>query len=393
MGRVAATVAAAILLFAGAVWYSQALPPPPEGYSGLQFAAMTAADEARTPLLRRGAAILDVDEGSPADKAGITPGEVIAAIDGRSVASARQASDRIRAYRPGQRALLTLYDVDAGALKPQKVMIVFGAMPDPKETKKYSVRPPRTLAKEVFAAPPIVANAAWARRLSRGAFLKPQELTGLGAGRCNALAPEKWRIAGYAPDGSVFHVMAPTTFQHALLLRLKPKGRKAEDVIGAELEKTFGSAVKLSASAEQPFGFRRADWGNPKGGAGFVVWRMQGSDLQVWIAAFAAAESGWALPSTAAVLFSMNCAKGTAPRDPSLAVTSVSAQCLGGKCQDSDLAAAYLATLRLGYVHDPKGRNYLINPRRDLWANGAKGPGYYHQVDGENEKLEPGRTN
>jgi len=393
MGRVLASVAAAILLFAGAVWYSQRQPPPPQGYSGLQFAAMTAADEARTPLLRRGAAILDVDDGSPADKAGITPGEVIAAIDAKPVASARQASDRIRAYRPGQRVLLTLYDVDTGEVKPEKVALVFAVMPDPKETKKYSVRPPRTLAKEIFAPPPIVANAAWARRLSRGAFLKPQELTGLGAGRCNALAPEKWRIAGYSPDGNLIHVMAPTTFQHALLLRLKLDGRKAEDVIGAELEKTFGSAVKLSTPAEQPFGFRRADWGNTHGGAGFVVWRIQGGELQVWIAAFAAAEAGWALPSTAAVLFSLNCAKGTAPRDAAMVITSVSARCLGGQCQDSDLAAAYLARLKLGYVHDPKGRNYLINPKRDLWQNGAKGPGYYHQVDGENEKLEPGRTN
>lgn len=393
MGRVLATVAAAILLFAGAVWYSQHLPPPAQGYSGLEFAGMSAADEARTPLLPRGATIQDVDAGSPADKAGITPGAVIAAIDGQPVASARQASDRIRAYRPGQRALVTLYDLDTGMVKPQDVAIVFAVMPDPKETKKYSVRPPRTLAKEIFAPPPIVANAAWARRLSRGAFLKPQELTGLGAGRCNALAPEKWRIAGYAPDGSLFHVMAPTTFQHALLLRLTLQGRKAEDVIAAALEKTFGSAVKLSMSAQQPFGFRRADWGNARGGAGFVVWRVQGDDVQMWIAAFAAAESGWALPSTAAVLFSLNCAAGTAPRDPAMTVTSVSARCLGGKCQDSDLAAAYLATLRLGYVHDPRGRNYLINPRRDLWANGAKGPGYYRQVDGENEKLEPGRTN
>lgn len=393
MGRIAATVAAAILLFAGAVWYSQRLPLPSAGYSGLEFAAMTAAGEARTPLLRRGAMIQDVDADSPADKAGITPGEVIAAIDGKPVVSARQAADRIRAYRPGQRALVTLYDVDTGAVKPEKVTLVFTAMPDPKETKKYSVRLPRTLAKEIFAPPPIVANAAWARRLARGAFLKPQELSGLGAGRCNALAPEKWRIAGYAADGSLIHVMAPSTFQHALLLRLPLAGRGAEDVIREFLEKTFGSAVKVSAPAEQPFGFRRADWGNAHGGAGFVVWRMQGDDVQLWIAAFAAAESGWALPSTAAVLFSLNCATGTAPRDPAMTVTSVSARCLGGQCQDSDLAAAYLAALRLGYVHDPKGRNYLINPRRDLWQNGAKGPGYYHQVDGENEKLEPGRTN
>jgi len=393
MGRVLATVAAAILLFAGAVWYSQRRPPTPQVYSGLEFAAMTAADEARTPLLKRGAAIMDVDPDSPADRAGIMPGDVLAAIDGEAVRSARQASEKIRSYHPGQRAVLRFYDVAADAVKPQTATILFTGLPDPKETKKYSVRPPRTLAKEVFALPPIAANAAWSRRLSRGAFIKPQELTGLGAGRCNALAPERWRVAAYASDGSQFHVMAPATFQHALLLRMPLQGQKQDDVIRAELEKLFGSAVTLSPSVAQPFGFRRATFGNARGGAGLVVWRRQGTQLQLWIAAVAAAEAGWALPSTAAVLFSMNCAPGAAPRDPMLAVTSVSAQCLGGKCQDSDLAADYLTMLRLGYVHDPKGHNYLINPRRDLWQNGAKGPGYYHQVSGENEKLEPGRTN
>jgi hypothetical protein len=74
-------------------------------------------------------------------------------------------------------------------------------------------------------------------------------------------------------------------------------------------------------------------------------------------------------------------------------MTSVSAQCLGGKCQDSDFAASHMETLKLGYVHDAASRTYLVNPKRDYWIGGAEGPGFYHQVGGENEKLEPGRTN
>jgi len=393
MGRVVATLAVAVLLFAGAVWFSQTRPPPPLGYSGLEFADLTAAEAGRVPRLRHGAAIADVEPGSPADKAGIVEGDVVAAIDGQPVNAARQASRRIRGYAVGARAVLTLYDIESGEAKPKDVAVTFEAAPDPKETKTYSVRPPRTLAKEHFALPPIIANAAFARRLSRGAFLKPQELTGLGAGRCNGLAPEKWRVAGYAPDGSLIHVMAPVTFQHAMLMTLPLAGAAPRAAIAALLEKTFGSAVKLATPVQQPFGFQRATFGNARGGAGLAVWRLKGGGLQLWISAFAAAEAGWALPSTAAVMFSLNCARGTAPRDPSLVITSVSAQCLGGKCQDSDLASAYLSSLRLGYVHDPKGRNYLINPKRDLWQNGAQGPGYYHQVSGENEKLEPGRTN
>ena len=52
-----------------------------------------------------------------------------------------------------------------------------------------------------------------------------------------------------------------------------------------------------------------------------------------------------------------------------------------------------MTQLRLGFVHDADGLNYLINPKRDFWQDGAEGPGYYHQLGGTNEKLEPGRTN
>jgi len=391
MGRVLAAITAAVLLFAGAVWYSQNLPPPQASYSGLQFAQMSAADAGRVAV--RGAAIAAVDPGSPADTAGIAPGEVVSAIDGAPVATARRASDRLRAYRPGQRAVLTLHDITEGETRPRQVAVTLSAMPDPKQTGKYSVYPPRLLAKEVFAMPPIAANSAWARRLARGAFLKPLELSGLGAGRCNAVAPEKWRVAGYAPDGSLFHVMAPVTFQHAILLSAPLAGRTPGDFIRAYLEETFGSTAVLSPPETEPFGFTLLSFGNARGGAGFAEYRVRDGRIQLWIAAVAAAEAGWALPATGAVLFSMNCNPAAAPRDPALTVTSVSAQCLGGKCQDSDFAAAYLKTLQLGYVHDPKGRNFLINPRRDLWANGAQGPGYYHQVNGENERLLPGRTN
>ena len=36
---------------------------------------------------------------------------------------------------------------------------------------------------------------------------------------------------------------------------------------------------------------------------------------------------------------------------------------------------------------------FLVNPRNDFWQNGAEGPGFYRQLGGTNEKLEPGRIN
>ncbi|HEY5347266.1 MAG TPA: hypothetical protein VIJ72_03665, partial [Rhizomicrobium sp.] len=98
---------------------------------------------------------------------------------------------------------------------------------------------------------------------------------------------------------------------------------------------------------------------------------------------------------TAAVVFSVRCAARLLPlpRAPEMASAAISVRCQDGRCAESDFAAAGLERFRLGYVHNARGDVFLINPRRDLWATGPEGPGYYRQMGGENEKLEPGRTN
>ena len=76
-----------------------ARPPDPHGYSGLEFARVTEAAALRAPLLTtHGALVLGVAENSPAARAGIRPGAVVAQIDGEDISSARQASraDRCR---------------------------------------------------------------------------------------------------------------------------------------------------------------------------------------------------------------------------------------------------------------------------------------------------------
>ena len=57
------------------------------------------------------------------------------------------------------------------------------------------------------------------------------------------------------------------------------------------------------------------------------------------------------------------------------------------------IARAEPTVLRFGYVHNMKGDMFLVRPRRDYWQSGAEGPGFYHQIGGENEKLLPGRIN
>jgi PDZ domain len=390
------SVAVALALFAGAVLYAIHRPPRPRGFSGLEFAALTQAASARTPLLPRGGALVfQVAGDSPADKAKIKPGEVVSAIDGEPVQSARQASDMVRAHQAGDHVAFTLYDVTKGEVKPEIVSLTFEDAPVPKKT--FSVHPPRTLAREYFVPPVPAANASWSQRILRGATIKPLALTGLGAGACNGFAPEEWRVAAHAPDNSLFHLMAEKSFQHAIYKESALDGASPDRFIKGFLETTFGASVVLMPQQTRPFGFVLRDFGNDKGGAGFVLYRVTGGRIALWVAAVAGGEAGWAKPLTGAVVLSMRCASPGAPaltaRDASLLATRISTRCIQGQCSEGDFAASYLTVLRLGYVHNDKNQMFLVHPHGDFWQDGSQGPGFYHQIGGENEKLEPGRIN
>jgi hypothetical protein len=380
---------------AGVAWYVHP-PGKPRGYAGLEFSVMTPAAAARAPLLTsRGALIYDVAEASPADKAGLHAGEVVAAIDGAPVTSAQQASGIVRQHRDGDRVVFTIFDETVGDIHSKDVAVNFIAQPP--VTKKRSVKPPRTLAKEYFPLPTMGANADWSRRIARGPTIRPLAIPGLGAGRCNGFAPEDWFVAAHASDDSMIHVMAPTGFEHAIYQSAKLDGRAPRDFVLGLIAGNFQGVPTSTPDAPQPFGFRQFDFGLSRGAVGFAEYRVSGDRIAVWIAAVAAADAAWAQPQTGAVVFSLHCpaagAPAPLPRDRSLAPTSVSTSCLQGACGEGDFAAHYMSVLRLGYVHAPDGSNYLIKPKSDYWQNGAEGPGYYHQVGGANEKLEPGRTN
>jgi PDZ domain-containing protein len=389
-------IAIAAVLFAGVVWRAVHAAPKPHGFSGLEFAPLTAAAAARTPLLDRGGALVfAVMPDSPAEKAKIKPGEVVAAIDGTAIVSARQASDLVRLKRAGDAVALTLYDTTKGEVHPENVSVVFDAAPP--VGKSWSVRAPRTLAKPFFSPASPAANASWSRRILLGATIRPLALSGLGDGQCNAFAPDEWRVAGHESDNSMFHLMAKTGFQHAIYKSAELNGQGADTFVRDFLEKTFATSMSLTPPQQRPFGFVMRDFGNARGGAGFVLYRVTGARIALWVVAVAGAEAGWAKPLVGAVALSMRCASPGAPkevpREPSLLATRISLRCIHGQCGETDFAAQYLTVLQLGYVHNAKGEMFLVHPRRDFWQDGAQGPGFYHQIGGENEKLYPGRIN
>jgi len=198
----------------------------------------------------------------------------------------------------------------------------------------------------------------------------------------------------------MIHVVSETGTAHAIykLVRLDAKQRRdPEGYVSGLLHEIFRSPVTVAPVETRPFGIRSFSFGNKNGGTGFALWRLHDDILSVWIAAVPAADIAWAIHVTGSVLLPLRCRSDLAPaprpRDPAMAATSISSRCLAGRCEDSDFAATYLDKFRLGYVHARDGEAFLVNPRRDLWINGQEGPGFYRQLGGQNEKLEPGRTN
>jgi hypothetical protein len=258
------------------------------------------------------------------------------------------------------------------------------------------VTPPRTLAKEYFYPPPMAANAAWSPRMALGPTIRPHQLFGLGDGRCNGFAPLGWEVRGHAKDDTMFHVAAKVGFQHAIYATAMLRGQDPMAFVQALLQQNFQAPATISPP--QRLGdFTVLDFGNRNGAAGFVEFRVSDGRIAVWIAAVPSADVAWDKPLAGAVVFSLHCQSGLSPApvpmDAASRKTMVSTQCLDGRCEESDAAAAHLKSLQLGYVHNAKGEMFLVNPKRDFWQNGAEGPGFYRQIGGENEKLEPGRTN
>jgi serine protease Do len=80
----------------------------------------------------QGAAVSNVEEGSPASKAGLEVGDVITKIDGKTVEGSADLSRTIRAMKPGTRANLTVFRSG----KTREMQITVAEFKDNEETTK-----------------------------------------------------------------------------------------------------------------------------------------------------------------------------------------------------------------------------------------------------------------
>ena len=77
-----------------------------------------------------GVGVVAVEQGSPAEKAGIQQGDVITQFDGRAVANQQQLSDTLQYYKAGETVDVTLQRADNGKYAGQTVSVTLGSAKD-----------------------------------------------------------------------------------------------------------------------------------------------------------------------------------------------------------------------------------------------------------------------
>ena len=398
----AVLVAAAVLLIAGLT----RAPSPGHGFLGLEFAPLTrAAFERAPPLARHGALIAYVYPLGPADVAELKAGEIVTAINGTIVESASHAADLVDAHKAGDKLVLTVLDVTMDDPKPKKVPLILLPGRPPSKTM-YTVRPTRTLAREWDFGPTMAANASWSARIARGA-VRPFPLSLFKRGGCSGLAPDGWAIVHASDNGTTFALASAGRHVKAIYLFAPlADARNSGAQIADALKSIFGMPPQLGLPRDIGHGYGLVLFGTLNNYAGFVIYRVDRQNprqpmILLRIAGVPATEVEGLEPLAGAVALSIRCTRNgdagraaTVPRPHDVPRTAVSSRCAeDDMCEESDLAGAYNDHLHTGYVHSEAGDNFLIDPRKDIWAMGPNGAGTYRQIGGAVELLAPGRTN
>jgi len=103
------------------------------GWLGVEIADVTPETAARLKLANAGGAVVArLVRGGPAHAAGLQPGDVVTAIDGKEIADARSVIDATGTLRPGARALLKV--VRGG--KVVEVAVTLGERPAPPRARE-----------------------------------------------------------------------------------------------------------------------------------------------------------------------------------------------------------------------------------------------------------------
>lgn len=108
--------------------------PEPQPYMGVYYDDFSNCKEAKAadrPPVKDGALLTNVEEGSPADAAGLVKGDVVVDIAGTHVAGGEDLVQAVAEHKPGDKVKVTYY---RGKSK-KNAEVVIGERPDPEEAE------------------------------------------------------------------------------------------------------------------------------------------------------------------------------------------------------------------------------------------------------------------
>ena len=103
--------------------------PSEASYLGIEGETIT-QDITQLYGIPTGVGVVAVEQGSPAEKAGIQQGDVITQFDGRAVANQQQLSDTLQYYKAEETVDVTLQRADNGKYAGQTVSVTLGSAKD-----------------------------------------------------------------------------------------------------------------------------------------------------------------------------------------------------------------------------------------------------------------------
>ncbi len=325
--------------------------------------------------LKSGQASLGGLPGTAAAYSGINPNGVLSSL--RIVAAIRAGGGYgLLIFSPQERlrAAMPALDLLESSLAPPGVQSPSGAM-------GLGAIPPAQsrMSAQVIAGIP------------RGGLpLQPKQL-----GYCRALAPADWAIVNVSQNSNAMD-MSNGVFGAGWMvmgvaaeMMTYPQYASPEAVLQSSLTPA-GDPYPSQFSAPQPLGSgyvaREFENSNYHGVVTYIVYpQPMGGFIMITRSAYGPKQMWQAYgPVAVAVALTIRCTVQLQVPSPTGG---------GGASGASREESTYNQQLGTEYAHDPvTGENFLMNYGADHRDSGPQGPGFYHEVNGELRKLEPGRT-
>ena len=101
----------------------------PYGVIGMQLENVTSGTGAQMHIVRPGSIVDQVVPGSPAERAGLTKGDIVVAIDGQPVKNTQALIEKIFVMKPGTEAAIGI--IRSGKEETRNVIVADGSKPFP----------------------------------------------------------------------------------------------------------------------------------------------------------------------------------------------------------------------------------------------------------------------